>query len=284
MSVTRNVIAGVARDIKEQKIKVSSSKLQGLKRPTYIHGVDEPVTGAIPLFTGHREIVADDIDVWNDLHGTLVNVDFLEKAGNDAKKEGIKKLLIAGDLLNNGAVSPHKKRQVNLEANLETEFDFGRQILEFAASIYDEIEIMPGNHDLWIIEAFNGAVSFTTAMRMLVVSDAVRSKLNVTDYDRVTILTSRDKWVVSHGHGYNRTPLVEAEKLSKHFEASIIKPHQHNSAGPVRSANGKHVLIDSGGFIDQRKAQYVQMNTSTFPVWTNGYVRIQGGKGRLITE
>jgi hypothetical protein len=288
--VSRNVIAGVSRDLKQGNLRPSlaatARKAQIpslLNRPTFVHGQEHPIPGGIPIFTGHLELDYNAVLVMNDLHGTKVDIEFLQRTADVIKYFGIRHVIIAGDLADNDAINPHKRRSVRYETNLKLEIDILTEILEWVAERVDDVVLYPGNHDLWLIEQVDGSLNYTDTVRLLVRSHEVRRKLLISDYDRLTLKSGERVWTISHQSMYSPTPLVTAQKLSEKYETDIYTTHQHISAGPVLSKNGKHVLMDVGGMFDPDKFAYVNMKTTASRVMNQGFATIMNGKGKLWT-
>jgi len=288
--VSRNVIAGVHRDLKQGNLTVTqatSAKKANipslLNRPTFRYGVDAYIPGGIPVYNGHPEIRDDAVLVINDLHGTKVDIELLQRTDDIRKYFDIKRVIIAGDLADNAALNMHRRRSLKHEANLRLEMNVIAEILEWLAPRYDNIDILPGNHDLWLIEAVDGVLSYTDTINMLIKSQAVRDKVSVSDYDRLTLYSGERVWTIAHQAAYNPTPLVTAQKLSEQFETDIYTTHQHISAGPIRSRNGKHLLMDVGGLFDPAKFEYVQMQTRIGRQMEQGFATIINGKPKLWT-
>lgn len=291
--VTRNTIAGIHRDLKQGRLSVTNAiKARSahlptlLNRPEYVYGKERPIAGGIPVFTGHLTLDLDRVMIWNDLHGTKVDAKFLYQTREVRKYYGIKHLIIAGDIGDNGAISKHRRRSIKLEANLADEIEIISDILDFAVEDegYEGVAILPGNHDLWLIEALDGAVAFSHVMRSMARTDNVRKRLLITDYDRVTLNSGNRTWTIPHQVGYSSIPLVIAQKMSERFETDIYTTHQHISAGPIKSRNGKHVLMDVGGLFDPNKLQYSQMHTFPNPrEMEQGFGTIIEGVGTVWT-
>lgn len=288
--VSRSTIAGVHRDLKSGKIKVTdvvrsnNLYLPSLSSLTYRYGIDEYRPGAIPVFDGHLQLEEDKALVISDIHGTKLDKSFIMRTELVRRYYGLDTIIIAGDLLDNEAINKHKKLSMRFEANLKTEITLLKELLDWFASNYKRLYIMPGNHDLWLLDTVEGAFDFEDAVNMIANSKA-QQKMVVTNYDRLTLYSGLDDtWTISHPMGYNPAPLTVAQKLSEQFETSIIMPHQHISAGPIASRNGKHVLIDIGGVHNPALFAYSNLRTRAGGRTMNsGFASIVEGVGRLWT-
>lgn len=287
--VGRGVIAGVHRDLKTGSLKVTdvirNNQLQLNSRSplTYRYGIDEMIPGAIPVFNGHLTPYENRAIVISDIHGTKLDTSFMMRTNEVRKYYNADAIFVIGDLLDNDAINKHRKLSVKFDANLKQEMNILAELLDWFASNYKRIYILPGNHDLWLMDTIEGAFEFSDAIKMIANSKA-NDKLIVTNYDRMTLYQDDDEWTLSHPIGYNPSPLVIAQKLSEQFETSIIMPHQHISAGPVTSKNGKHSLIDIGGMHNPLLFSYSNIRTKVGGrIMNSGFASVVDGIGRLWT-
>ena len=251
--------------------------------PSYIYGKQEPDGIAIPVFTGQLNLDLNKVMVWNDLHGSKIDADLLARTESVRRYYGIKHLIIGGDLADNEVMNKHRPFTKRFIANAAPEIKIVGEILDFAADYYDVIYVMPGNHDYWAIVQTEGAFGFSDLIRMAYNSDKVRRKVVPTDYDRLTVKNADRLWTIAHQDAYNQAPLVVAQKLSEQFETDIYTTHQHISAGPVWSKNGKHLLMDVGGLHDPKKFAYAQMRTRIHRTQQQGFAVLVDGKPELWT-
>lgn len=269
--ITRNVIAGVHRDLKH-------GVLLDVK-PHYIYGKDEPQ--GLPIFTGQEYLYWDQVMVWNDIHGDKVDYDLLAASLDVASYYAINKLIIAGDLGDFQSLSKHSKRLPELKTNLNDELDVIENILSYADPYFNQIVLFPGNHDMWAVEQLEGKLEYNRLARLFI-PDHMVNKVLVSNYDRVHLISNGVEWVIPHQIDYNQNPLVVAEKLSNKYECSVVTTHQHISATGM-SKNRKHQLIDSGGLHNPDKFAYSAMRTSSRRVMMSGFTTIVSGQGKLWT-
>lgn len=276
--VSRGLISGIERDIKAGKFKPSTaSRTQERWIPTYVYG-EEQDNGGIPVFTGYLEFEGDAV-VISDLHIPFTDFEFAETPKQVGQYYGIKRLIIAGDLLD-GNTQNSFKHKVRKPA-FSSELKLARELLEFYAEWFDEIVFEPGNHDDWFMQNHEGNL-FIDDIAMLLQSDTVRERLIVTAYDRVTLISGYEKWLIPHQADFSRYSLAVGNNLAKKFLANIIVPHQHNSAIGFDDYH-RFVVIDIGGLHDAEKMEYLALKTTSKPEPDQGFAVIIDGRGELWT-
>lgn len=277
-SVTRNTITGVVRDIKAGKLRPSAQTAdRDHYVKTYVYG-QEADNGGLPVFTGHITIEGNAV-VTNDWHSPYIKRPLAESVVKWAKYYGIKRMLIAGDMTNGSSQNSFKRKVKPPPFTLE--LDVTRQLIGYYAQYFDEIIFEPGNHDDWFLQNMDGDLTIYDFYRLLDV-ETLRGHFVITPYDRVTVMSGGEKWVVPHQAGYSVNPLVVGNVLAQKYQANIIVPHQHSNADGF-DRWGRYRVIDSGGLFDVDMFDYINLKTNTRPNPMNGFVIIEDGAGVLIT-
>ena len=135
-TVGRGLIAGVDRDLKAGRLKITALKpaaVDGI--PSYIYGV-EPDNGGIPIFTGHLTLDGS-IVVTNDWHSPFIDTEFATSVVAWAKYYGIKTMLIAGDMTDGNSQNSFKRKV--LPVSYTKELEVARQLLFFYADWFTKI-------------------------------------------------------------------------------------------------------------------------------------------------
>ncbi len=248
---------------------------------SFVYGVDDGPhsDNAVPLFTGHQTREYDRVLVLNDLHIPALDLDFLEDyAIPTAKHFGIKHCVIAGDFWNGAGISRHPKKGIY---PFSKEIEFGTDVLEYLCGHF-HVFLEPGNHDDWFIYENGGHLNFRQAVKMMIDRDAVRSRLEVTEYDRMTIVNAGERWTVPHQRNYSKHALKVGSELAQKYQTHMIIPHQHSSAkGP--DYYGRYTVIACGGMYDPRKLDYPNLKTSTAREMNQGFVTLVDGWAELWT-
>lgn len=277
-TVGRGAISGIERDLKAGTLKASvTQRADDRWINTYLYGV-EPDNGGIPVFDGYLELDGDAV-VISDLHLPFTDFDFAMKPIDVAQYYGIKRLIIAGDLVDGNSQNnfKHKVRHIKLSEELR----LARDLLSYYAEWFDEIIFEPGNHDDWFMQNHEGNLFIDDFARFLQNPDVV-SKLLVTPYDRLTLFSGNEKWVIPHQADFSRYSLSVGNLLSKKFLANVIVPHQHNSAIGFDDYH-RFIVIDIGGLHDPKKMEYQALKTTTKPEPDQGFAVVINGRGELWT-
>lgn len=280
IDVSRNVIAGIHRDLKSGVLRPSKAIPQDRGWvSTYVYGVETPERGAIPVFTGHPTIYGDAV-VISDVHLPLTDYAFAETVVARGRFFGVRRLIIAGDLLDNA--SRNKFRRKTAPASFSKGLEMSRKLLQFYGEWFEEIWFEPGNHDDWFLEDMEGDLIFDDFAQLLV-TDEVRSKFIATPYDRVTLISGDEPYTIPHQSEVSVYHLKVAEDLAFKFNTNMIIPHQHTTAQGFDRYN-HYVLFAIGGLHEPDMQSYLQLKTSKRPSQQKGYAIVVDGQGFLISN
>lgn len=276
--VSRSIIAGIRRDLVAGVLRPSTAaRTDDHYIKTYIWGV-EPDNGGLPLFIGHPHLDGNLI-VISDIHAPFTDYEFAEKPNEVGKYYGVKKLFIAGDLLDAGTQNKFRKKVA--PPSFSIDLNMARKLLEFYAEWFDEIWFLPGNHDDWFLENEDGNIDIEDIYHLLR-GDQLQGKLIVSGYDRATLNSSGELWTLPHQADVSVYSLKVAEQLAWKYQTNMVIPHQHNHA-VGRDRYGRYILADIGGLHDQNKMAYMQLKTSIRPEFDKSFAAIVDGGIELIT-
>jgi len=276
IKVSRNVIAGVSRDIKSERLSLSR---KNRRQDTYRYGIEEEK--GIPVFNGHQTLTGD-VVVISDIHLPKTDFDLAERVVDVARYYGIKKLHIAGDLFDAGSSAKHHKRKVR-PPTISYELKKGRELLKYYANWFNEIWFTPGNHDDWFMENLQGDLEFFDFAEMLTIVPGLRTILRTSPYDRITHYSGGQKWVVSHQQNYSKNKLVIGNIMAQKFQANVVVTHNHFSAIGLDEW-GRYIILDIGGLHEPSMFDYVQLKTNKMPNMNKGFGIIIDGRGELWTD
>jgi calcineurin-like phosphoesterase family protein len=277
--VSRGLVAGVHRDLKDGKLRPSSVQAVNDRWiKTYVYGA-EPDNGGVPLFLGEITLPENNYIVASDFHAPYVDYKFAETIIPVAKHHGIYTLIIAGDLVDGGTQNNFRHKVKPMPFGIE--LGMARKLLVYYAEWFDEIIFIPGNHDDWFLQNQDGGWTIDDYALMLQ-SPELEGKLTVSAYDRISFVSGGEEWLAPHQAEANVGSLVVGEKLSFKYHKNIIVPHQHNTAiGYDRY--GRYVIVDIGGMHDENAVAYMNLKTTTKPHFDKGYAVIDDGQAVLIT-
>lgn len=271
LRVSRNTIAGIARDIKRGSLIPFGGSHE---RETYVYGYGDPQPGKIPVFAGELELFGDYLII-NDVHLPYTSKDMLHRVQAVAQNFSLDNVVIAGDLFDFASISKYANRE--RPASLNEELIAGEQFFCWLLDRFNHVVYLPGNHEERLLKELENY--FPLFVRQLTRDDRVVA----TPYDRVFITSGNTRWMVCHQHNASSSnKLAVAEKLAWHYQCNVVTTHQHKNALALdRYAN--HVLASVGGLHEPLQAAYVQLKTSTAPVQEQGFATLIDGHIRLWT-
>lgn len=217
--------------------------------------MDKPIR--MPLETG--------VMIAADWHLPLYSREWINRMLDDADKNNLRKIILAGDLFNFDSLSQYDPKQVT--AGLQLELSEGKKISVMLDQIFDEVVYIWGNHDIRFARKLGHSIGFADSMK--VVLPNVRNFV-FSNLDHCYVDVDNDlPWYVCHPRSYNSVPLTSAIKLANKYNCNVVTAHSHHLAKGYGS-DGVKKVVESGGLFDATKTAYLQAST-TFPTWTNGY-------------
>lgn len=220
--------------------------------------------------------------VSSDWHAPITRYDVLSRMLDDAHSAGLNRLIIAGDLTNQDALTNHEDKQAG--ADMPTEIEHLNYSINTALDCFDEIVVSIGNHDRHLAQ--KAKVTFDRSLRMLLadVPPEKYQRIRVTGRDYVIVDTDEGAWRVCHTYSYSRLPLNYPNRLALRHGMHIAAGHRHHHAIGV-AANGK-TIVELGGLMDADRLKYTKRWTNDMPVMANGFGLLLGGRMRcpMLTE
>lgn len=214
--------------------------------------------------------VQGDAIITSDWHVPLHNPDLINKMIEVAGANNIKQLIIAGDFFNLDGFSTYAPHQP--EAAFEIERAEALHIMGILLDVFDDIYFSWGNHDHRIARFLNFKLSFEYCMKWILadLGEERLSKIHFSDLDHLMYHTSERDFRVCHPPHFSAVPLTVPRKLAQKYGCSIMTAHSHHCAMGV-ALDGWNLVIDTGGFYDKRKTEYIQ-RTTTHHEWVPGFV------------
>ena len=241
----------------------------------------------VAAFNGALELNGDEgggIIIAGDLHAPATDWDMAARVAGIGRKylRKPRRLILAGDLLNADAYSP-------FTALLPPpSFEVERQAAQYAIGqwleVFDEIDIIPGNHDFRFFKLFEGAFSeggLIDIFRALLTGD---KRVRYSLYPYLTVNCARTgKWRICHPAEYGQILLSKARKLATRYQSHLILPHQHYAAMGIHE-NGNYAVVDLPALADYEKLAYVQLSSKSNPSMQCGFGAILNGAFHLFTK
>lgn len=215
-----------------------------------------------------RVTIYGDAMITADWHIPYTDLGLAEKMLNIAKKNKIKKIVIAGDFLNLDILSTFISKPYELDKELDNAYEVWRVLNDE----FDEITFIPGNHEFRLSRRLETPIEFRKLVRLFT---ELSEKIITSEYDSITLISGDKKWMITHPKNYSQTKNRISYRLAGKYECNVASAHGH-FIGIVMSESGKYISCDTGGLFDMKKILYAQ-NTTTYPVWNQGFLKIIDG-------
>lgn len=225
-----------------------------------------------------------DVMLTCDWHIPLHKPELINTMIQCAKREGINKLIIAGDYFNMETFSSFLPYQP--EASLELERHDGNVVMKTLLRTFDEIDFIWGNHDFRLSRKLGFKKSFEECMQWMLggLSEKEMEKLRFSELDYMHYYPEGEgsgrQFRICHPRDYSKSPLTGAKALSEKHGCSIFTAHSHHFAIGV-AADGYNLLIEGGGFFDKTRTEYIQKSTK-HPEWVTGFTFFKDGVPTLV--
>lgn len=186
--------------------------------------------------------------------------------------EEFKNIIILGDLVDFQSISPWLPHFEIEDHQLSKELSATKQVLEELKNQYEQVVIISGNHELWLVKKLEGKIEFPSLLKLLV------DGIITTPYPMAFL---NEQWLLIHPTSYRKNPLSLAKDLSLTYpQYNIILSHYHRY---VKMVWNNRLLIEIPAMCDLNKMLYTYFSPSTFyhPV-CNGYIGLQNNQ--LVLE
>jgi len=190
-------------------------------------------------------------------------------------KDEPKKCICIGDLFD---MNFAKKWYSDEPSSLDDEIFHVEPIIR-ALDYFDEVVLVTGNHEQRIGRLTDAKIQARHLYRLFG-KEIWDRKFKVTEYDKLRI---GDEWLLVHPQSYSQISPAVAKRLAEKFHCNIINSHGH-LVGSGWERSGRYEAIDLGGMFDIRKIEYINMKTTTHPVWKNGFGMLRNGKFWHFTD
>jgi len=214
-------------------------------------------------------IVEGDCLVISDVHAPFHDADFLNAVIDLALKYGIRKAVVAGDVIEFAAFSFYGRTRY-VEA--EQELNACKQVMDSLASAFDDIVLIMGNHEQRFSRMIGAALDAEQLLAKWIANPKVRtSRLHWCD-----VISGGRKWRVEHPTSTSVNAGVVPAKLCAKYHCSVIGAHGH-VWGQTRDVSGDYYAIDSGVIVDPGRLEYGYIAHGTRPAQMQGACLLVGG-------
>ena len=188
---------------------------------------------------------------------------------------GIKKSVIIGDLYD---MDFAKAWYTDNKKDLDEEAGEVRPVIE-ALNFFDVNYLVQGNHETRVGRMTDGRIQ-AKHLYHLFGGEIWAKKFRYSEFDKMRI---GDKWLLVHPKSYSQVSPAVARRLAEKYHCNIINSHGH-LVGMSYDRSGRFLAVDLGGMFDPDKVEYINMHTTTHPVWKNGFGMIRNGHFYHFTD
>jgi len=228
-----------------------------------------------PVGRFNQELVVEgDALVLMDIHVPLHDAEWLNRVVALAKRVGVRKVIIGGDLVDLAAFGVYGNIACTLP---ETEILAAEQVVRTLAEEFAEVAYFAGNHEMRLARTTNHFISLQRIMELWVSAPNVR----LSDYHWCTLRSGGVTYQVEHPRSYSRHALLVAKDLAAKYGCNVICGHGHRW-GIGRDDWDRYWAIDSGVCCDVERVAYVALRHDRSPRWVSGAVLVLEGTPVLL--
>lgn len=230
----------------------------------------------IPVFKGDLKLPMDDYIITADYHSPYYSTLWHNRSLAVAERFGIKKLVVIGDLVDFGFASffyaDHKP-------GIADESDENRRLIQSLLAQFEEIVVVKGNHEDRLGRNTNGIIQ-ARYLFALWSGPEYGKRFRYSLYDKLTI---GDEWMCVHPKSYSQKAGIASRALCSKYLKNVLNTHGHH-VGWNYDPSGKFLAVDLGGMFDPEKIEYMNIKTTTHPVWNPGFGMLRNGYFHLFDQ
>lgn len=221
----------------------------------------------------------DNYAIWCDEHSPYHSEEWINRGLYMAEHFGIRKLINIGDAFDSNFARYHF---LGPDKDLDDEIFHSEPIVK-AFNYFDEVYCVKGNHENRLARMTDNILQARHLMELFGV-DIARKKFKLSNYDKVYIGDDgKEGWLLVHPQSYSQIKGSVARRLAEKFHRNVINTHGH-FVDFEYDRSGNFQVYDLGGMFDVRKTAYINLRTTTHPIWNNGFGILRNGKFWHFTE
>lgn len=222
-------------------------------------------------------IVADNVMVTGDWQIPTTDCDMVALMLAVAKRhmKRPRTLIIAGDFINADAFTGYDP--IYDEVGFSDEIDAARALMHTLLGVFETVYWTWGNHEQRVTKRTHGALTAKHVASIVTHSPRVIT----SHWSHMTVSSGGQLWRITHPRNYSVNRLTTAGELALKHQCNIISHHEHHLAKGY-DRYGRYVIVNNGGFFDQRTMGYVMLTDSKSPNMTSGFTLLRNGIPHLF--
>jgi len=223
-------------------------------------------------------IPMDDYMVSCDDHSPFYSEIYENRLLAIADRFGIRKHIKIGDLFDMDYIKRYPVMDGEESLGLDGEVFHSDSVIN-ACDYFDENYLITGNHERRVGIQTESKIQ-AKHLFGLFGKEIWEKKFKYSIYDKLFI---GNNWMVVHPVSYSQISTSVAKRLAEKFKRNVINSHGH-FVGMTYERSGTYLAVDLGGMFDIRKVAYINLRTTTHPVWKNGFGMLRNGKFWHFTD
>jgi len=223
--------------------------------------------------------LSGDAMVIGDIHAPTVDYDLAMMPAAIAKKhlKSPRQLIIAGDVFNTEACSSYPR--IWRDSLFKQEKIAIAHLLGVWLKTFDEIWVMPGNHDRRMAKMTRGEFLFEDLFDTVLGCNEgklnkYRARVHTSEYGYCYLNRETMPWMIAHSKNYSINQLTVADQLAQKYQMNVITNHTHHLAKGMDRFK-RYVIIENGGLFDATKFSYVVLDANKSAGMTPGFTMIR---------
>ena len=263
--------AEIARVFAERGITRTQKAIMRLKSRKGWHGKvpESPVRLSSP------PVLRGDALLLFDVHSPCHDAEWINRCVDLARRWGVRKLGVGGDLVDFTAFSAFQKSG---EYDVATEIAATARILETLESCFDEVVYSAGNHEVRLSRLTDWLLPVESAVRLFL-------KAGKTTFTRsfwFTLESGGETFYIEHPRNVSVNQTIVPARLAAKYSVHVIAGHGH-LWGQGRDVSGRYWAIDAGICADPERLEYYQMQHNVRPAMQQGAVIVRQGVPVLLS-
>ncbi|MEM4217471.1 MAG: metallophosphoesterase family protein [Candidatus Methanomethylicaceae archaeon] len=194
--------------------------------------------------------------VISDLQIPYLNVELFSLAIRIGVASGVKRVIVAGDILNLDTISSWP--QLTPPPSLKEELYIARERLEELCMNFSEVYCIMGNHDARFVRHLQGELSLADL--------GLPGKWSQHWYCYL------GRWMIVHPDG--ATSFRSLQDMADTYQSHVIAGHTH-LWGMTKSRSGLYEVVQIGCMCDESRIPYMALKRHRGPRWIGGFAVIQ---------